>query len=80
MVQPCGEDGEGYDCPESLCRECAATRSVGRLLKRWIDTLKECLKKRGLNIRQARRMVQDRNEWREFVRGNTWGVSRGMNP
>ena len=20
VVQPCGEDGEGYDCQESLCR------------------------------------------------------------
>ena len=42
---------------------------VGRV-KRWIDTVKECLKKRGLNVRQARRMVQDRNEWWGFVRGN----------
>ena len=27
-------------------RECAGTRSVGRLWKRWIDTVKECKKKR----------------------------------
>ena len=33
-----------------------------RSLKRRIDTEKECLKKRGLDIRQARRMVQDRRE------------------
>ena len=53
--------------------ECAGGRSVGRPQKRWIDTMKECLKKRGLDVRQARRMVQDRSEWRGFVRGNAWG-------
>ena len=37
--------------------ECAGSRSVGRLRKSWIDTLKEYLKKRSLNVRQARRMV-----------------------
>ena len=42
--------------------------------------LKECLKKRSLDVRQARRMVQDRSEWWGFVRGNAWGVARGMNP
>ena len=40
--------------------ECGASRSVGRPQKRWIDTVKECLRKRGLDVRQARRMVQDR--------------------
>ena len=35
----------------------AGRRSVDRLRKRWIDTMKECLKKRGLDVRQARRMV-----------------------
>ena len=60
--------------------ECAGSRSVGRPRNRWIDTVKECLKKRGLDVRQARRMVQDRSEWQRFVRGNTWGVARGMNP
>ena len=60
--------------------DCAGSRSVGRPQKRWIDTVKESLKKRGLDFREARRMVQDRSEWREFVRGNAWGVTRGMNP
>ena len=40
--------------------ECAGSHSVGRPRKRWIDTLKEYLKKRGLDARQARRMVQGR--------------------
>ena len=51
-----------------LRRECAGSRSVGR--PRWIDTVKDCLKKRGLDVRQARIMVHDRSVWREFVRGN----------
>ena len=51
--------------------ECAGSYSVGRPWKRWTDTVKECIKKRSLDIRQARRMVQDRSEWRGFVRGNT---------
>ena len=36
--------------------EYAGIRSVGMAQKRWIDTAKECLKKRGVYIRQARRM------------------------
>ena len=42
-------------------RECAGSRSVGRPRKRWVDTVKECLKKRVLDIRQARRMFQERS-------------------
>ena len=49
--------------------DCADSRSVGRPRKRWIDTVKDCLKKRGLDARQARRMVHDKCEWRGFVRG-----------
>ena len=40
--------------------ECAGNHSEGRPRKRWIDTVNDCLKKRGLDVRQARRMVQDR--------------------
>ena len=50
--------------------ECVGSRTVGRPQKRWIDTVKECLRKRGLDVSQARRMVQDRNEWQGLVRGN----------
>ena len=50
--------------------ECASDRSAGRLRKRWIDTVKECLRKRSLDVRQARKIVQDRSEWRGFVKGN----------
>ena len=38
------------------------------------------LKKKGLNVGQARRMVYDRNERQEFVKGNAWGIALGMNP
>ena len=34
---------------------------MGRLQKKWIDTMKEYFK-RGLDVRQARRMVDDRSE------------------
>ena len=39
--------------------ECAVSPSVGRLRNRWIDTVKDCLKKRGLDVRQARRIMHD---------------------
>ena len=61
-------------------RECPGSHSVGRPRKRWIDIVNECLKKRGLNVRQAGRMVHNRSVWRGFVRGSAWGVARGMNP
>ena len=38
------------------------------------------LKKIGLDVRQAKRMVQDRHEWQGFVWGNTWGIAQRMNP
>ena len=60
--------------------ECAGSRSVGRPRKRWLDNVKACLRKRGLDVTQARRMVQDRSEWRGFVSGNAWVVARGINP
>ena len=40
--------------------EFAGSHSVGRPQKRWIDTMKVCLK-RGLDVRQARGMVHDRS-------------------
>ena len=51
------------------------SRSLVRPRKRWIDTVKESLKKRGLDARQARRMVQDRSEWRGFMRGSAWSLA-----
>ena len=54
-------------------REC-----VGNLQKRWLDTMKGCLRKRGLDVRQAVRMGQDRCEWWGIVRVSVWGEARGM--
>ena len=60
--------------------ECGFSRSVGRPQNRWIDTVKDCLKKRGMDVRQARGMIHEKNVWRVFVRGNALDVARGMNP
>ena len=54
--------------------------SVGRPRKRWMETVKEFLRKRGLDVRQARGMVQNRSEWRGFVKANALGITRGRNP
>ena len=60
--------------------ESAGSCSVGKPQKRWIDTVKEYLSKRGLDVRQARRIVLDKSDGRRFVRGNAWGIAQGMNP
>ena len=39
--------------------ECAGSSSVSRPRKRWIDTVKDCLEKRGLDVR----MVHNRSVW-----------------
>ena len=51
--------------------ECVGSHLVGRPRKRWNDSMNDCLKKRGLNVGQARRMMYYRNEWQKFVRGNS---------
>ena len=56
--------------------ESAGSRSMGTPHERWIDTVKECSRKRGL---QARRMVQDRSEWQGFE-GECMGRSPGDEP
>ena len=33
--------------------ECAGSHSLGRLRRRWNDTVKDCLRKRGVNIRHG---------------------------
>ena len=59
--------------------ECTGSHLVGRLQKRWIDTVKECLR-RGLDVRQAGRMVHDRSVWQKLMRGNAWAIAWVMNP
>ena len=55
---------------------CDGNRSVVRPQKRWIDTVKERLRKRDLGVRQARRRVNDRS----VLLGFLGGVARRMNP
>ena len=55
---------------ECMWGKCAGSCSVGRPRKRWIDTVKECLKKRGLDVCQWR-MEQGRGE------GECIGLSLG---
>ena len=59
--------------------ENAGRCSVGRPRKRWIETVKEYLKKIGLDVRQSRRMVHDRSDCQGFVRWNAWGIAQWMN-
>ena len=65
---------------QNIVGMCAGHRSVSRPQEREMDTVKEYLRKRGLDVRKARRMVQDKCEWHGFVRGNAWGIARGTNP
>ena len=60
--------------------ECLGSCLVGGPQKRWIDSVNNCLQKRALDVGQTRRMLYDRNEWPVFVKGNVWGIARGMNP
>ena len=46
---------------------------VGRPQKWWIDSVNGCL-----NLGLARKMMYDRNEWQEFVRGECLGHSPGV--
>ena len=59
--------------------KCVGSLSVSGPRERWIDNVKECLRKRGLDIRQAKKMVQDRCKWRGFIKRNAWGVAWRMN-
>ena len=54
--------------------------ALGRQRKMWIDTVKDCLTKRGLDARHAKRIGKDRIEWRWFVGRNARGVARGYEP
>ena len=56
--------------------ESVGSSLVGRPRKRWIDSVNDCLKKRG----QASMMVYDKNEWWEFVRGECLGHRAGDEP
>ena len=50
----------------------AGSRLVSGSQKSWIDSGNECLKKRGMDVGQARGMVHYRSERRRFGRENAW--------
>ena len=52
-------------------KERSSSLLVGWLQNRLIHTVKDCFRKISFNIRQARRMMYDMDEWLGFVRGNT---------
>ena len=54
---------------ESVYRTVGWYSFSGSPLRRWIEAVKDCLRKRVLDVRQAKRMVQDRSEWKGLVRG-----------
>ena len=56
--------------------KCAGSHSLGRTRMKWIDTVKDCLRKRGLDVRKARRMVHDRSDWRGVCEGECVGWCR----
>ena len=60
--------------------ECASSHSVGRPRKRWVDTVKDCFKRRSLDVSQEERMVHHKREWRGFVREKCVGCSPGDEP
>ena len=59
--------------PRDYVGVCAGSCSVGRMWKKWTDTMKECLRKRGLDAGKQ-------GEWWRLVRGNAWGIAQEMNP
>ena len=60
--------------------ESVGSHLVVQLWKRRVDSMNDCLNKRGLIVGETRRMAYDRNEWQQFVKGNAWGMAEGMNP
>jgi len=54
--------------------EMQGRRCRGRPRKGWMDSVKEVLSKRGLNIQEAKVCVQDRREWRNVCRGEERAV------
>ena len=58
--------------------KCDDSHSVSRPQKIWIDTVKDCIRKRGLDVGQAKEMLQDRSELQGFVRANAYGIAWGM--
>src|SRR5678816_1585400 len=48
--------------------ECVGNRPAGRPKKKWIESVNECLKERGVSLAGAIIKVHNRSEWKGFVR------------
>src|SRR5678815_2021302 len=46
--------------------ECAGNRPAGKPKKKWIESVKECLKERNVSLADATRKVHNRSEWVGF--------------
>ena len=60
--------------------ECAGNRPAGRRKKKWIESVKECLKERNASLAEARRKVHNMIEWLGFVKGYGCGPLPGDEP
>ena len=58
MVWPCGK--------ERIAKRVYVGDAL--VVVQWVRPRKRLFKKKSLDVRQAMRMVQDRGEWRGFVR------------
>merc|ERR1712002_1280818 len=56
--------------------EVRGVRRMGRPRKSWMNGVNETLKRKGLNIQEAKDSVPDRNGWRSICRGGSL-TSRG---
>ena len=68
------EWGIPYTIAKRVLGESVGILLVGLPQNRWIDCVTG-----SLNVRQAKKMAYDGNEWWGFVR-NGWGYARRMNP
>ena len=51
--------------------EVGGARRRGRPPKGWMDAVKDALKDRGMTVRNAKVICQNRSEWRAVVYGRT---------
>ena len=52
--------GNDRTAKRGYVRECVGNRLLGRLRKRWIVSVNECLKKKSLDVGRTKKMVYDK--------------------
>ena len=58
--------------------ECAGNRLPGRPKDTWLKLVSACVLERGLSLKQASRLANERDDWRGFVRGHGRQLGSGM--